>query len=59
MREVLTGLLSRSHLLEPGMVADAIAEAAAPIGVLGVRIYLSDLQQRHLRAMPGSGDIVS
>jgi hypothetical protein len=51
--EVLTGLLSRSHLLEPGMVGDAIAEAAAPMGVLGVRIYLSDLQQRHLGAMPG------
>jgi hypothetical protein len=51
--EILAHLLARSHLLEPGMVADAIAEAARPLGVQAVRIYLSDLQQRSLRLLPG------
>jgi hypothetical protein len=51
--EILARLLARSHLLEPGMVAGAIAEAARPLGVQAVRIYLSDLQQRSLRLLPG------
>ena len=51
--EILGHLLARSHLLEPGMVAGAIAEAARPLGVQAVRIYLSDLQQRSLRLLPG------
>src|SRR5580704_15100273 len=51
--EILARLLARSHLLEPGMVAGAIAEAARPLGVQAVRINMSDLQQRSLRLMPG------
>jgi serine phosphatase RsbU (regulator of sigma subunit) len=51
--EILGRLLARSHLLEPGMVAGAIAEAARPLGVQAVRIYLSDLQQRSVRLLPG------
>lgn len=52
--EIVTSLLNRSHLLEPGQVAGAITEAAQPLGIRSVRIYLSDLQQRSLRLMPGS-----
>lgn len=51
--QVLADLMSRSHLLEPDAVAGAIADAAAPLGVRSARIYLTDLQQRYLRAMPG------
>ncbi len=50
---IVAGLLARSHLLEPGMVPGAIADAARPLGVQAVRIYLSDLQQRSLRLLPG------
>lgn len=50
---ILASLLARSHLLEPGTVAEAITEEAAPLGVRSVRIYLSDLQQRHLKPLPG------
>jgi hypothetical protein len=53
---VVADLLARSHLLAPGGVAEAIAAAAQPLGVVGARIYLADLQQRNLRAMPGRGD---
>jgi len=53
--EIIIKLLKRSHLLEPGMVAGAIAEAAEPLGVRAVRIYLSDLQQRSLRLLPEGG----
>jgi hypothetical protein len=52
--EIVISLLNRSHLLEPGMVAGAIAEAAQPLGIRAVRIYLSDLEQRSLRLLPGS-----
>jgi hypothetical protein len=51
--QIMAGLLARSHLLEPGMVPGAIAEAARPLGVQAVRVYLSDLQQRSLRLLPG------
>jgi hypothetical protein len=51
--EIVISLLNRSHLLEPGMVSGAIAEAAEPLGIRAVRIYLSDLQQRSLRLLPG------
>jgi Stage II sporulation protein E (SpoIIE) len=52
--EIVISLLNRSHLLEPGMVAGAITEAVQPLGIRAVRIYLSDLQQRSLRLLPGS-----
>jgi serine phosphatase RsbU (regulator of sigma subunit) len=50
---IISSLLARSHLLEPGMVAGAITAAAGPLGVRAARIYLSDLQQRSLRLLPG------
>jgi hypothetical protein len=46
-------LLARSHLMEPDGIADALSEAARPLGVTAARIYLADLQERELRAMPG------
>lgn len=56
--EALTGrvvaeLLARSHFLAPEQVAAALMDAAGPLGVTAARIYLADLQQRYLRAMPG------
>ncbi|WP_345431693.1 PP2C family protein-serine/threonine phosphatase [Actinoallomurus vinaceus] len=45
-------LLSRSHLLRPGSVAEALAESAEPLGVRGVTVYLADLGQQYLVAMP-------
>lgn len=50
--EVLSELLNRSHLLQPGTVADALAEQARPLGVRGAAIYLADLGQQYLRAIP-------
>jgi serine phosphatase RsbU (regulator of sigma subunit) len=47
-------LLAQSHVMAPGAVTGYIAEAARPLGVSGACIYLSDLQQVNLRAMPGS-----
>jgi serine phosphatase RsbU (regulator of sigma subunit) len=53
---VTAELLSRSHLMQPVGVAEALAEAARPLGVSGAQIYLADLQQRHLRPLtPGDG----
>ena len=46
-------LLARSRLLAPEQIADALADAAAPLGVMGARIYLADLQDQRLRALPG------
>ena len=45
---VLAELLSRSHLMAPGEMGNAVTEAALSLGVSAVRIYLADLQQRHL-----------
>jgi serine phosphatase RsbU (regulator of sigma subunit) len=54
---VLAELLSRSHLMAPGEVGDAVMEAAFSLGVSAVRIYLADLQQRHLALLSaGEGD---
>ena len=50
---VTADLLARSHLLAPEQIADALMDAAGPLGVIKARIYLADLEQRHLRAMPG------
>lgn len=50
---VLASLLSKSHLIEPGAVAEAVSDVTVPLGVRTARIYLSDLQQRYLRPMPG------
>ena len=51
--QVTADLLARSHLLAPEQIADALMDAAGPLGVIKARIYLADLEQRHLRAMPG------
>lgn len=56
---VLAKLLSRSHLLEPGAVSETIADLSAPLGVQAARVYLSDLQQRYLRPMPGPADALA
>src|ERR1700755_1671659 len=50
---VAADLLARSHLLAPEQVADALADLAAPLAVTAVRIYLADLQDQRLRALPG------
>jgi hypothetical protein len=51
--QVAAELLARSHLLAPEQVADALMDTAGPLGVIKARVYLADLQQRYLRAMPG------
>ena len=51
--QVAAELLARSHLLAPEQVADALMDTAGPLGVTKARVYLADLEQRHLRAAPG------
>ena len=45
---VVAWLLSQSHLIRPDDVAETLAKAARPLGVSEARVYLADLQQRHL-----------
>jgi hypothetical protein len=45
---VTAALLSRSHVLAPAEVAEALARLARPLGVSAARVYLADLQQRQL-----------
>jgi hypothetical protein len=49
---VLADLLAQAHLMAPGALAGVLAERARPLGVHGARIYLADLQQRHLHLLP-------
>src|SRR5258708_1131825 len=49
----VAGLLERSHLLAPDSVTEALAQAALPLGISGVRIFLADLQEQSLRVLPG------
>jgi len=51
--QVAAELLARSHLLAPEQVADALMDTAGSLGVTKARVYLADLEQRHLRAAPG------
>jgi hypothetical protein len=51
--QVAAELLARSHLLAPEQVADALMDTAGSLGVTKARVYLADLEQRHLRAVPG------
>jgi serine phosphatase RsbU (regulator of sigma subunit) len=51
---VLAELLAQAHLMAPGALAGVLAERARPLGVRGARIYLADLQQRHLHPLPGN-----
>jgi hypothetical protein len=50
--QMLSALLLDSHLMAPGTLAAHLTEAARPLGVATVRIYLADLQQHLLRPMP-------
>jgi hypothetical protein len=51
--QAIAELLAGSHLLPPGDLTGALMAAARPLGVSAACIYLSDLQQRQLRPMPG------
>jgi hypothetical protein len=51
---VLARLVEASHLLHPDEIGDAIAAVAQPLGVLRAQVYLADLQQRMLTALPGA-----
>ena len=53
--QVVAELLTRSHLLAPDELADMLARYARPLGVSAARIYLADLEQHDLRALPGGG----
>ncbi|MEO5876033.1 MAG: PP2C family protein-serine/threonine phosphatase [Streptosporangiaceae bacterium] len=50
---VFAGLLEASSLQPPHLIADAVTEHAAPLGVLRCVIYLSDLRQSLLVPMRG------
>jgi hypothetical protein len=52
---VTAGLLRQSHLMPPGRMAAALAQAARPLGVTGAQVYLADLQQQHLAPL-AAGD---
>jgi hypothetical protein len=45
---VTAELLRQSHLMPPAAMPGALAQAARPLGVSAARIYLADLQGRHL-----------
>jgi hypothetical protein len=49
---VTAALLSRSHVLAPAGVAEALGELARPLGVTAARVYLADLQQRQRALLP-------
>jgi hypothetical protein len=52
-------LLSQSHLIRPGDVTAALAEAARALGLSEPRVYLADMQQRHLMPLPEDRDQAS
>jgi hypothetical protein len=52
---VTAELVRRYHLMRPASVAEALAQAARPLGVSGAEIYLADLQQRHLTLLAAAG----
>ena len=45
---VTADLIRQYHLMPPAALAATLAEAARPLGVTGVQVYLADLQQRQL-----------
>jgi len=51
----LADLLQQSHLLRPDAIEEVFAAAVRPLGITEVRIYLADLQQRHLESLPLPG----
>ena len=52
-------LLSQSHLIRPGDVTAALAEAAKPLGLSAPCVYLADMQQRHLMPLPADDEQAS
>jgi len=48
----LADLLRQSHLLRPDAIEEVFAAAVRPLGIDEVRVYLADLQQRHLESLP-------
>lgn len=52
-------LLSQSHLIRPGDVTAALAQAARPLGLSAPCVYLADMQQRHLMPLPGNDEQAS
>jgi serine phosphatase RsbU (regulator of sigma subunit) len=52
---VMAELLDRSHLMRPVDVAGALAQAARPLGVSAVQVYVADLQQRRLAPLAAAG----
>jgi len=48
----LADLLRQSHLLRPDAIEEVFAAAVRPLGITEVRVYLADLQQRHLESLP-------
>jgi hypothetical protein len=53
---VTAELLRQSHLMRPAYAADAVAQVARPLGVSAARIYVADLQQRHLTPLSSGQD---
>ena len=51
----LTALLARAHLMPPDELTTALKEESRALGIEEVRIYLADLQERHLHPIPGGG----
>ncbi len=51
---VLADLLGQSHLLRPDAIEKVFAQAASPLGVHEVRVYLADLQQQALESLPSA-----
>jgi hypothetical protein len=49
--QVTAEILRRSHLMRPADIADALSEAARPLGVSSARVYLADIQQRQLEPL--------
>lgn len=49
---VTAEMLRQSHLMRPAAVAGALVRAALPLGVSAAQLYLADLQQRRLAALP-------
>src|SRR5689334_6287901 len=55
----LAWLLSQSHLARPGDVTAVLAEAVRSLGLSGPRVYLADMQQRHLMPLPEDSEAAS
>src|SRR5919108_483695 len=47
-------LLTEYHLMRPGDLARVLARTLRPLGVTGARVYLADLQVRHLVPLPSA-----